>query len=185
MTTTPNRSRVAETVIAVSIVGAAWWTLALPAHERVADAHHRAADAQALLDSTADSGNLDHHHVGIVRDRVQAWTDAIADSLSTGALLQRAADASGVRIDRLAPTEELESGQRGRLNTATRRFEVVASGTAQSLGAMLDRIADQPLTLVRSFEMAPGPGADEVVAIIVIESIGITIAEIRDAESDQ
>jgi hypothetical protein len=148
----------------------------------VTEANLRATDAQAILDAADDAGGHDHARVERIRDRVLEWSDAIADTLSAGAHLQRAADESGVRIDRLAPADEVESAQRGRLTTTTRRFELVASGTAQALGAMLDRIALQPLTTVRSFEIAPGPGADEVVALMVIDAVGIAIADMQDAE---
>jgi hypothetical protein len=180
-----NRDRLADGVIAVAIVGAAWWTFALPAHEREAEADGRAAEANMVLESAVDADAPDPVRVQAVRDRVREWSDAIDDTLGAGARLQRAADGAGVRIDRLAPAMDQEFAARGRLTTSTRRFEVVASGTAQAVGAMLDRISFDPLAIVRSFEMVPGAGADEVVAVIVIETIGIAIAEMQDPEVDQ
>lgn len=178
----PIRDRIAEAIIALAIAAGAWWSLAYPAHQRLADARARVDIARTQIDAIGTSKSPDLDRVNAVDTTLRAWNAALTDPLAAGERLQHAADTAGVQIDRLAPTDETEFAVRGAVNTAVRRFELVASGPAASLARMLDLVSMQPLAVVRSFDLAPGGSAEEIIAVVIIELSEVTIAETTDAE---
>lgn len=171
------RDRIAEAVIALAIATGAWWVIALPAHDRLAAAQACVDNAQAELDAldTSDAPDLDR--IAAVHATLQSWNAALTDPLTAGERLQHAADTAGVRIDRLAPADEPELSVRGAVSTAVHRFELVASGPTASLARMLDLVSLQPLVSVRTFDLAPGASAEEIIAVVIIELSEVTIAE--------
>ena len=182
--TTANqiRDRIAEAVIALAIAAGAWWAIALPEHERLAAAQARVDSARADLDALESTDAPDLDRISAIGSTIQSWNAALTDPLTAGERLQHAADTAGVRIDRLAPADAPELSVRGPISTAVRRFELVASGPTASLARMLDLVSQQPLVSVRTFDLAPGASADEIIAVVIIELSEITVTEATTEE---
>lgn len=181
----PNaiRDRIAEGVIAVAIAAGAWFIVALPAHDRADAALQERDAAQAELDACNESPPPDPIRLGEVRRTLDSWNASAADPLQAGHRLQQAADDAGVRIDRLTPADSPDVAIRGPIRQTTRRYDMVASGPAPNMARMLDLISESPLAAVRAFELAPGPGADQVIGIVAVELMQVSPAELASDDA--
>ncbi len=172
-----SRDRIAELVIIVACSGGAWWIAAKPFHDRaaLASAHLEATRAE-LAEATAVKAE-DPQRAAAVMKTVSTWSDAHADPLLVGGMLQQAADDAGVHIDRLSPAEDDSVNTFGSLALTSRKFELITTGSARSIIDFLDAIDHRPLVVVHSFELAPGAQDDDVSALVHVQVTRIALSD--------
>lgn len=152
------RDRLAETIVVVAIIAAAWFLLAEPLHTKANDAKRDLAAVTAELDAAQADNELSPELADRYGARLSRLLELAAPSaaISEHDRILSLTRGEDLRIERIVPLTTPSAQTFGPFETHQRRLQVQASGDFDAVLSFLSAIAeDAPMTVVDHLSIAP------------------------------
>lgn len=153
-----TRNRLAESIMVISLLLAAWYVLAEPQHGRAAEANERIRTLEAELSPfraamsmMSDTSELDQARIEMLLE-LAAPKAVLADH----ELILSVAKDHSLEIERINPGPDSRPSPAGPLLTASGRFDIETAGAFANVAAFLSGLAnDAPMMVVDHFQISP------------------------------
>lgn len=172
------RDRLAETIVVVAIIAAAWFLLAEPLHVSANDARRDLANVSAELDAAQASAELSPELAQRYGTRLNNLLDLAAPSaaISEHDRILSLTRGENLRIERIVPLSTPSLQNYGPFTSQQRRLQIQASGDFDAVLRFLSAIAEHaPMTVVDHLSLAPEDSASSTLRL----SASVKIASIE------